>query len=512
MAAPHTPPDRGMSALSVSEDKAPPQEDSSSSPQPSQTPSKAMPPSHPGTPNEDALRAKYSKKKAPPPEVLATSKLRDSLGLHSTPVNGSTPLQLPKRLVSAASARLEARGDELKRKCSSMTERSPEGVQALLDMKLESVNTWSSYHESVRETLREQYDAKAITKDEYDRLMNAIADRAARSRREKHAVVGKRRKISEHLLSMEGSNLEKAYSDLMCTYMEETHGATFNVHRKRTAPVQEKFSKDVFDFYDAKSKDPKKSGWKWCAVTAGWHQGNQIKAAHIIPAKLDGQVVLAAMGRRDLLEDPMDIVWGPQNGVPMLAPVEEAFDSGRCVIYPIEDASPDSPVRLKIKVLDKSLFLPDENDLNVRSGERTYWTEIDGAELRFLHPTNRPRKRNLFFHFVTTLLRREFYEPPNWWEDSSTVDDISGIWATPGSYLRRGTLQHMIRLVGDTGPESPLAKIKGRLIEDHTYDEEIRLPEEDDEDPPSAGERMGDKTFDQAVLRTADEEDKTDTS
>lgn len=111
-------------------------------------------------------------------------------------------------------------------------------------------------------------------------------------------------------------------------------------------------------------------------------------------------------------------------------------------------------------------------------GARRTWADIHNSELIFTGD-NRPSARNLFFHFITSVIRREFYDP-SWHNDREILKAIKGVWSGNGRYFRLSILQHLIRFVGiSDNDQNPLLQ-HVHDWETVCFDEEVTLPGIDD--------------------------------
>lgn len=124
-----------------------------------------------------------------------------------------------------------------------------------------------------------------------------------------------------------------------------------------------------------------------------------------------------------------------------------------------DEGSQSRPTRFKTVILDQTLLGPSKITIAdpLNNGEplaldrerakHTTWAEIHNAEMEFLTDF-RPASRNLFFTFVTTLIRRQYCQPPGFEQDHEAVKDIKGVWATPGKWFNRSTLRSLADVAG----------------------------------------------------------------
>ncbi|KAI5356509.1 hypothetical protein Slin14017_G130700 [Septoria linicola] len=151
-----------------------------------------------------------------------------------------------------------------------------------------------------------------------------------------HAVVNKRQKVSDYMLGLEKSGIDHGYAQALSKVLGETHVATLNLDGKRSTVQQRLWNGSVRKHINADDPDVLHSR-VWCPFTAGYHPGERIKCAQIIPRKLPGSLVVATVGAAHELEDGEQIIWSAGNRIPMHTQVEDALDKARFVIVPMPD-------------------------------------------------------------------------------------------------------------------------------------------------------------------------------
>ncbi len=151
-----------------------------------------------------------------------------------------------------------------------------------------------------------------------------------------------------------------------------------------------------------------------------------------------GTGMLTIFGEPD---NGVDILWSVRNGLVMMAHLEEQFDKGGFLLMPLP-SKPDQPTRWKFVLMDETLA---PYPVWSRGPER--YRDLDGRELLFKN-SSRPGTRNLYYHFVTTLLRYVRYEKHGWAEKRMNLP-TGKIWATPGPYLRKSMLKQFANVSVD---------------------------------------------------------------
>ncbi|KAF4455713.1 hypothetical protein FALBO_15562, partial [Fusarium albosuccineum] len=172
----------------------------------------------------------------------------------------------------------------------------------------------------------------------------------------------------------------------------------------------------------------------WCCVTAETYPSNEVRAVHIVPyntGELNAQYVFG----KPTTSDKDGHIMSARNGIPMAKHIEERFDGGRITLVPVPNST-------DIKVVVFGASGP-----NASSSEKKLNGTILSSQNDF-----RPAHRYLYFHYATTLLRRQRHEVPGWWKDFTEYGTLR-MWATPGQCLRHSMLLKLARNVGHLGSD-----------------------------------------------------------
>ncbi|KAF4988015.1 hypothetical protein FDECE_15216 [Fusarium decemcellulare] len=183
----------------------------------------------------------------------------------------------------------------------------------------------------------------------------------------------------------------------------------------------------IHNAYDAQLK----ADTSWCCVYGKSYPSSRVIAAHIVPYNTGEHNAQYLFDK----SDKDGHIMSARNGIPMAKHIEEQFDDSRITLVPV----PDSP---DIKVVVLGASRP-----NATSSEK----KLNGTILSFKNDF-RLAHRYLYFHYATTLLRRQRHEVPGWWRGFSEYG-THRIWTTPGQYLRQSSLLTLARNVGHLGPE-----------------------------------------------------------
>ena len=160
------------------------------------------------------------------------------------------------------------------------------------------------------------------------------------------------------------------------------------------------------------------------------------------------------------------------------------FDEGDFVLVPVESANPGT------ESCEWQFVLMDEKLRKYSVGETaTKYDDLDGRVLEWKNE-NRPTRRFLYYHFVTTVLRYVRYEQPGWAEKRMTLP-TGKLWATQGPYLRRSTLRHLAAMLGGIDDE---------MFADGVFDTKDGKPESEER-------RMAQEIFVTQECTTLEEED-----
>ncbi|KAK3362481.1 hypothetical protein B0T25DRAFT_524426, partial [Lasiosphaeria hispida] len=211
-----------------------------------------------------------------------------------------------------------------------------------------------------------------------------------------------------------------SYIDLLISRYRAPANATLDIFRPRDPKAQDRFRATVFKAYGAKGRTS-------CCITGGLID---VAAAHIVPYNIGENNATYLFGESTHKDGH---IMCPQNGLPMLKWLEEAFDKGRFTIIPGDNLDEWKVIMLDEEIADDPIYKP-----------------IHGKALMF-QADFRPARRYLYFAHIVTILRRQRYESTGWWKDMPP--GIPEVWATPGEYLRKSALMVLARRVGHMAPK-----------------------------------------------------------
>ncbi|KAI9721474.1 MAG: hypothetical protein M1812_002236 [Candelaria pacifica] len=207
-------------------------------------------------------------------------------------------------------------------------------------------------------------------------------------------------------------NFEEAYVSL---FTEIFHGEEKNpeYESRKTFSLQTEEGKyytettwtdGLCEYYNA--ADPEDPTFLWCPITKTYTEGSHDRrCAHIVPQSLNSRTIGFLFGEP---EEGVAIRWSMKNAMIIANKLETAFDKGWFILLPLE-SKPNEPSRWQF-------YLMDQDKANVRWGTRKTdgtFGQLHKTELEFKN-NNRPGHRNLYFHFVCTLLRYKAFEKPGW--------------------------------------------------------------------------------------------------
>ncbi|KAI4122155.1 MAG: hypothetical protein LQ347_006600 [Umbilicaria vellea] len=217
----------------------------------------------------------------------------------------------------------------------------------------------------------------------------------------------------------------------------------------------------LIERYD--SEDPGLEGVLWCPITRMYLQSEICTAAHIVPQSIGCSNAGHIFGEGD---NGFGVIWSPRNGIMMTTWFESHFDKGDFVLVPVEPANPElEPCEWRFVLMNEKL-----RRHRVGGSESTY-DDLDGRLLEWQND-NRPARRFLYYHFVTTLLRYVRYEKPGWAEKRMMLP-TGKLWATQGPYLRRSTLKYLALTLGDVEDGD-------KMFADGVFDQKDNKPESEE--------------------------------
>ncbi|KAH6885248.1 hypothetical protein B0T10DRAFT_576906 [Thelonectria olida] len=336
-------------------------------------------------------------------------------------------------------------------------------IQDTLDLTNEHIRLLNAdYHEGESD----------IKTDEYRENMERLELEAITSRINLAVLHGQKNQfIGEYIDDMRSRLGQQqtddwAYIDLLISRYSAPKHAKLTIFKSRDEDAQNRFRNDVMSAYGAE----RPSGGErlaWCCIQGAWYFSEDVRAAHIVPYNTGEPNAQYLFGKPDSSQKNGHLM-SVRNGIPMLASYEKRFDNGSMTLVPI-------PGTNDIKVVNfRALNL---QDMTEPCGEM----QLHGKILKFNNDF-RPANRYLYFHYATTLLRRQRHEVPGWWRGFKEYGSHE-VWATPGRYLRQSSLLTLARRIGHLAPDeaeafaSPqgVARDGGGALEFEKDDDESRV-------------------------------------
>ncbi|EON61217.1 hypothetical protein W97_00430 [Coniosporium apollinis CBS 100218] len=214
---------------------------------------------------------------------------------------------------------------------------------------------------------------------------------------------------------------------------------------RQQRPGQDDFRKSLREFYACQHEDT-----IWCPITKQYIPLGACKAAHILEYSFPDNMFELLFGPRG--DNDTDPTMVAENGLYLYEPFESAMDSGQLVITPhvVNDK-----LELTAHVVDENLMSTDvRQDMNRKWRPRGLkWRDIDGTQLEFNHPTNRPGARFIYFRMLQTIIQKCIYQPPGWayrlMEFLEPTLWTERIYVPPASYPADGAMMMLTDLIID---------------------------------------------------------------
>lgn len=228
-----------------------------------------------------------------------------------------------------------------------------------------------------------------------------------------------------------------AYADILTNlYKPHERPAGWETRNEHTHSA---WRQNLIERYD--SEDTEGEGKLWCPISRTYIESSICIAAHIVPHSIGCANAGHIFGEGD---DGFGVIWTQRNGIMMSKAFESMFDKGDFVLVPVEPINPElEPCEWRFVLMNDKIR---QHRVGSSESSRTY-NDLDGRLLEWKND-NRPARRFLYHHFVTTLLRYVRYEKPGWAEKRLMLP-TGKLWATQGPYLRRSTLKHLASVLGD---------------------------------------------------------------
>lgn len=385
--------------------------------------------------------------------------MRDSLKMAEDPFTG---FEVPRRLTSLNKRLLENVELENRQKrnlsdlsINSAASSSKSVTEEFLERRDQLVQLHKKNLMLARSTLKDALAANKITKQDYAADMAELEEQDKLSVKERAVLARKRARLEVKLEDSTRTYVGDAYVAALTSMMDPPRDANLELVRgSRSKHEQLDFRERVLRYYDA--QDPDDEDGFWCPISQRYVHKTDAVAAHIVPHAIGEENASYIFGLpRD---QGWSVLWDKCNGMCLYRAVESALDHGEVVIVPWkDDEGNDVAGEYRAIVLGAKLLRRGEG----QSGPN--WKKINGRKLVWRN-NNRPAARYLYCHFAYSLLRRQRYDVPGWFEDRVIVPKGT-LWATPGSWLRRSTLKALAAEVGDMADaERYMEDIKGTFV------------------------------------------------
>jgi hypothetical protein len=275
------------------------------------------------------------------------------------------------------------------------------------------------------EVLRKRVKAKRATSAKYiERTLNLKSERATFLESTSDIGASKRAQLLEKLL------------------LEPTKQA----RKQRNRDGQNRWKQKLIEFYDsgkpASEKmmpddetqvKPAKYKAIWCPVLQEYLLTEDVIAAHICPNSLSPALISHLTGA----ETETTMLLG--NGILLTRSVGRQLDQGGIALIPARGI--EDPIQLKLVVIDESIR-------SLSYGGKEKWDDLDGRILKFKN-SSRPQKRLLYLRYAMTMLHAWRSKLPGYESLQSNIWPSRIIWASPGKYVRKSTLQSIGGLIGE---------------------------------------------------------------
>jgi hypothetical protein len=180
----------------------------------------------------------------------------------------------------------------------------------------------------------------------------------------------------------------------------------------------------------------------WCPVLQVYLDSSTVTASHVVPQTLSASLTTYLTGTH------MDTTMLLGNGILLSTFIERQLDKGGIALVPAGGI--ENPIELKLVIIDESI-----RATSYTSKEK--WGDLDGRILKFKNSA-RPQKRFLYLRYAMTILYAWRHKRPGYETLRSTIWPSRLIWASPGKYVRKSSLQSIGGLIGEHF--------------DHTFDDE----------------------------------------
>lgn len=377
----------------------------------------------------------------------------------------TSPIKIPVRSSSKHRGETSLKTQFLKHKESR--KRLPALKKSLQEAKKETslLQAISTYEELVKDTAIHErlLEMKKQTLD-LQLLNNEI--KPERYIKKSNGIIKRTLQVNTRLKALQRQKLQEKMR-INPSYLPESGIVTAVIQfllsdpqGKRKSREQSSFKDAILDKYEL--RHPTNKDKIWDVVTGTYQWKSLMKAAHIVPARINAEI--------------MDYVLGPgsasrkyswQNGLMLTNTIEELLDKACIVLVPA--VTENNSIRPNVFVLriarsgveNKSIVGPDGGEIKL--------AEINGKALEFRND-NRPALRFLYYRYITTMLSNHWFCMQY---AKTYYDELRSpkLWITLGSYLRKGVLISMAKRSGCVDEKTISATLAN--IPDNEEEEEL---------------------------------------
>ncbi|KAI9770739.1 MAG: hypothetical protein M1840_002989 [Geoglossum simile] len=314
---------------------------------------------------------------------------------------------------------LSESSDRLKRKASTLSQRSLLCSTDFVDTQLELSRTNCDLYSALFQGLKEAWEAGAITGDEFKDRGRSVWKKKLYLNKERTALHQHREAVIKQMVA-DYPTMAAAYRAAVMTNFTAHSGPPSS--ERRNKHHHDKWKQSLRELYNAVLPPGSNSSLDGPILGEGYEN------------------VAWMLGDEGDIAAGFSHIWNLRNGLIMSKDLEKRFDAGDFVIVPIPTEN-GAPQRLRLLLLNPALG----RHRYVETGK--FYSELDGTELEF-KGNWRPGLRYLYWHYVTSILRAAKWETAGWDDLKNRFPD-GPIWATPGPYLRKSMVQQLGMAIGD---------------------------------------------------------------
>lgn len=331
-----------------------------------------------------------------------------------------------------------------------------------------------------------------LTEERHEEQLNRIHDSIQAAMKERKMYNVSRNTLFGHDLDIVTAQAIRGFAEDLVIDSSLPANTTMKLQTRRfpanSTMRRIKWKKECYQFYNIDQPTtpnssprecaPTSSRWpflprQWCTINHHYHVRYGMKIAHIF-----GDSELNARYIFGVPDDESDgHRYNVRNCIPMLNVMKNLFDYHRIVIIPAEMPEPGSHPKLIVRVLDRAL-LPKGTGM----WKKHTYADLDGRELKFKDPTNRPDVCYLYWAYCTALFRNQGDGLTTWGWNIKVFADRR-FWTSSGQgWYRHSTF-------------SAVAKKLGRIQDVYTFLETENLPTtvDDDEGWAEADQEVADE-------------------